>query len=231
MTRAMHRVLVIEDDASIRKILRRLFEGEGFRVSQADNCGRGIKLAQSHRPDVCIVDLGLPDRDGLSFIRDLRAWSVTAVLVLTACTQEVQRLHAFEAGADDYLVKPFGCDELLARVRAILRRTIPRDPTARTLELGTVSIDLARHVARARDGGEKRLTPLEHRILECLLRHRNGVVPHGEMLREVWGPHQSDMRALRVYITSLRRKLESDPLKPRHILTDPGVGYRLVTTQ
>jgi len=231
MTHAMHRVLVVEDDMAIRKVLRTLFETEGFRVLCAETCELGIRQAQSQRPDLCIVDLGLPDRDGLVLIRQLRSWSAVPVLVLTACAHEAQRLDAFEAGADDYVGKPFSCPELVARVRAILRRVSLRDPCTRTLKLGTASIDLGRRVTHGQDGAEKRLTPLEHRILECLVRHAGSVVTHGALLREVWGPHQSDMRALRVYITSLRRKLEADPVQPRHLLTEPGVGYRLVTTQ
>jgi len=231
MTLAMHRMLVVDDDPGIRKVLRLLFDGEGFRVIPAETCALGIRQAQSHRPDVCIVDLGLPDRDGLAFVRELRTWSAAPVLILTARGEESQRLDAFEAGADDYIAKPFSCPELLARTRAVLRRVAVRDPCARTLRLGTTSIDLGRRVARGRSGEEKRLTPLEHRILECLLRYAGAVVLHRDILREVWGPHYSDMRALRVYITSLRRKLEIDPVQPRHILTEPGIGYRLVAEQ
>ncbi|HXY97853.1 MAG TPA: response regulator [Steroidobacteraceae bacterium] len=223
----MHRVLVVEDDSAMRKVLRMLFEAEDFRVICAETCELGVRQAKFHRPDICIVDLGLPDRDGLTFIRELRSWSATPVVVLTACSDEAQRLDAFAAGADDYVAKPFSCPELVARVRAILRRATVREPNAPTLKLGTTSIDLARRVTHGRDGTEKHLTPIEHRILECLLRRAGGVVPHTEMLREVWGPHQSDMRPLRVYITSLRRKLETDPVRPRHILTAPGIGYRL----
>ncbi len=231
MTRAMHRVLVVEDDSGLQKVLRMLFEGEGFRVSLAGTCGLGIREAQFRRPDVCVVDLGLPDLDGLALIREIRSWSAVPVLVLTACSEEARRLHAFEAGADDYIAKPFSCPELVARVRASLRRATVHDPSAGHLRLGTTTIDLARRVACGGDGKQRRLTPLEHRVLACLARHAGGVVPHDELLLEVWGPHQSDMRALRVYITSLRRKLETDPAQPRHILTEPGVGYRLVTTQ
>ena len=229
MTRAMHRVLVIEDDSSIRKVLRMLFEKEGFRVNSVDSCALALRAAQTNRPDVCIVDLGLPDRDGLFFIRQVRAWSPVPIIVLTACNGEVQRLEAFEAGADDYVVKPFNCLELLARVRAILRRIARIDQSHLTLRLGTASIDLGRRITRGPDGEDKRLTPLEHRILECLMRHADDIVTHGQLMQEVWGPHQSDIRALRVYITSLRRKLEADPAQPQHILTEPSVGYRLAT--
>jgi two-component system, OmpR family, KDP operon response regulator KdpE len=228
MTQATHRILIVDDDRAIRRILRSLFESHRFRVLSCESCASALRETRLSRPDICIVDLGLPDGDGLDFIREIRPWSSVPILVLTARSDGTDRLAAFEAGADDYVVKPFCVDEVLARVRAILRRGL-KHLGACTLTLGAASIDLGRRVARGRNGEERRLTPLEHRILECLLRYAGDVVPHGEILREVWGPHQSDMRGLRVYITSLRRKLEADPLQPRHILTEPGIGYRLET--
>jgi two-component system KDP operon response regulator KdpE len=229
MTRAMHRVLVIEDDPAIRKVLSMLFETNGFRVVTADTCELGVRQAQTYRPDVCIVDLGLPDGDGIHFIRKVRGWSPVAILVLTARVAELQRLAAFEAGADDYVIKPFSSPELLARVRAIMRRIARSDQPAAVVRLGTAFIDLVNRVTRGPNGEEVHLTPLEHRILECLARHADSVVTHTQVLKEVWGPHQIDIRALRVYVASLRRKLELDPARPRYIVTEPGVGYRLVT--
>lgn len=229
MTRAMHRVLLVEDDPAIRRVLSMLFETNGFRVIAADTCELGMRHAQTYRPDVCIVDLGLPDRDGIDFIQKVRAWSPVGILVLTARVAELQRLAAFEAGADDYIIKPFSSPELLARVRAIMRRIARRDQPATLLRLGDAVVDLSNRVTRGPRGEETHLTPLEHRILECLARHADSVVTHTQVLKEVWGPHQIDIRSLRVYVASLRRKLEIDAACPRHILTEPGIGYRLVT--
>lgn len=229
MTRAMHRILVLEDDPAIRKVLTMLFETNGFRVVTAICCDQGIREAQTHRPDICIVDLGLPDSDGLNFIRTVRVWSPVAIVVLTARVAEEQRLAAFEAGADDYVIKPFSSSELLARVRAIIRRTTRLDQPDSVLKLGAAYIDLVNRITRGPNREESRLTPLEHRILECLVRHADSIVTHAQVLKEVWGPHQADIRSLRVYVASLRRKLEVDPAQPKHIITEPGVGYRLVT--
>src|ERR1700748_2588754 len=228
MTRAMHRVLVVEDDPAIRRVLTMLFETNGFRVVAADCCDQGIRQAQTHRPDICIVDLGLPDSDGLNFIRKVRVWSPVAIIVLTARVAELQRPAAFEAGADDYVIKPFSSAELLARVRAIIRRITRHDQPDSVLKLGTAYVDLGNRTTRGPGGEELRLTPLEHRILECLARHAGSVVTHTEVLKEVWGPYQADIRSLRVYWAGLRHKLEDAPAHPKHILTEPGVGYRLV---
>jgi two-component system, OmpR family, KDP operon response regulator KdpE len=224
----MHLVLIFEDDEAIQNVLRILFEANGFRVVIADTAARGEKDARLHRPDIVIIDLGLPDRDGLNVISAIRAWSPVPIIVLTARTAEAQRLAAFEKGADDYVIKPFSAPELLARVRAILRRHVRGDLPMAVLELGDVSIDLGRRVAHRRDGRDLRLTPLEHRILQTLTRHGNRIVTHAVLTKEVWGPLRDNSRALRVYIGSLRRKLEVDPSRPRHILTELGVGYRLV---
>src|ERR1700736_1938409 len=228
MTEAMHLILIFEDDQAIQNVLRMLFEANGFRVVIADTAARGEQDARLNRPDVVIVDLGLPDRDGLNVITAIRAGSPVPIIVLTARTAEAQRLAAFENGADDYVMKPFSAPELLARVRAIVRRHVRGELPMGVLELGDVSIDLGRRVARRRDGRDVRLTPLEHRILETLARHGDRIVTHAALIKEVWGPHRDDSRALRVYIGSLRRKLEVDPSRPQHILTELGVGYRLV---
>lgn len=229
MTRAMHRILVVDDDPALRRILSMLFETNGFRVVAADTCELAIRQAQSHRPDICIVDLGLPDRDGLNFIHQIRTWSPVPIIVLTARVQEAQRLAAFDAGADDYVIKPFSSPELLARTRAIMRRATRSDQPNAVMRLGTALVDLGNRVTRGPNGESVKLTPIEHRILECLVRHADGVVTHTQLLKEVWGPHQADVRSLRVYVASLRRKLETDPAHPQHILTESGIGYRLAT--
>jgi len=228
VTEAMHVALIFEDDEAIQQVLRILFEANGFRVVIADTAARGEQDARLHRPDVVVVDLGLPDRDGLNVIRAIRVWSPVPIIVLTARTAEDQRLAAFELGADDYVMKPFSPPELLARVRAILRRHVRGDLPMGLLQLGDVSIDLGRRVAHRRDGRELRLTPLEHRILETLARNADRIVTHAVLNTEVWGPVRDNSRALRVYIGSLRKKLEIDPSRPQHILTELGVGYRLV---
>jgi two-component system KDP operon response regulator KdpE len=229
MIRATHRILVIDDDPAIRKVLTILFETNGFRVVAADTCELALSQAQTHRPDICIVDLGLPDRDGLNFIREIRDWSAVPIIVLTARVHETHRLAAFEAGADDYVIKPFSGPELLARVRAVMRRIMRSDQPNAVLTLGEAIVDLGNRITHGQNGEEVKLTPIEHRILECLVRHADGVVTHAQLLKEVWGPHYADLRSLRVYVSSLRRKLEVNPAQPRHIVTESGIGYRLVT--
>ena len=229
MTRAMHRILVVEDDPALSKLLAVLFETNGFRVVTANTCEFGIGKTHSQRPDLCILDLGLPDRDGIDFIREVRTWSPVPIIVLTARTHDSQRLTAFEAGADDYVTKPFDSLELLARVRAILRRVVSRDHPRAVLKLGKASVDLENRLTRGPQGNEVKLTPLEYRILECLARHTGSVVSHERILSEVWGPGHADIRDLRVYVATLRRKVEIDPAQPKCILTESGVGYRLTT--
>jgi two-component system KDP operon response regulator KdpE len=228
MTEAMHLALILESDRRIQTILRMLFEENGFRVIIAETAARGEQDARLHRPDVVVVDLGLPERDGLNVITAIRAWSPVPIIVLTALTAETQRLAAFELGADDYVMKPFSAPELFARVRAVLRRHVRGNLPMGVLVLGDISVDMTRRIARRLDGCEVRLTPLEHRILETLARHGDRIVTHATLLKEVWGPGREDSRTLRVYIGSLRRKLEVNPSRPHYIRTELGVGYRLV---
>jgi len=227
MTEAMHVALIIEDDEATRTILRLLLEDHGFRVVLAPIAQRGQQDARLYRPDIVLVDLGLPDRDGLTVIADIRTWSSVPIVVLSARAEEPQLLAAFEGGADDYMIKPFSPAQLLARVRAILRRHARGVQPTAALQLGDIVVDLSRRTARDQGGREIRLTPLEYRILEALGRHPQRIVTQSALLKEVWGPEQCDSRGLRVYIGSLRKKLEPDPSRPKFILTELGIGYRL----
>ena len=231
VTDAMHVVLIVEDDAALQSVLTMLFEVNRFRVVITGTAAAGIQAARLHKPDVMLVDLGLPDRDGIEVISKVRTWSVVPIIVLTARTEEPQRLAAFDKGADDYVVKPFSAPELLARVKAVLRRHARGDQPMARLKLGDVEVDLEHRIARHANGAEVHLTPIEHRILEVLVRQADRIVTLPTLLREVWGPDRDDARGLRVYIGSLRKKLESEPDKPKHILTELGLGYRLALGQ
>jgi two-component system KDP operon response regulator KdpE len=227
MTLAMHQVLVVEDDAGIRDVLRALLSAANYRVIEAHSAARGEIEARAHKPDLAIVDLGLPDRDGLELIRAVRAWSGMAIIVLSARTAEMQKIAALDAGADDYVSKPFGAEELLARVRAALRRTATGALASSVIHLGDVVVDLARREARGL-APSLHLTPLEFRVLENLAHHPDTIVKQDHLIREVWGPSQvDDSRSLRVCIRKLRAKLEPDPQRPRYLITEAGLGYRL----
>jgi two-component system, OmpR family, KDP operon response regulator KdpE len=228
VTDSMHLALIVEDDLALQSVLTMLFEANGFRVVIAGTAAGGMQAARQHKPDILLVDLGLPDRDGLEVITHVRTWSGVPVLVLTARDEEAQRLAAFDKGADDYVIKPFSAPELLARVRAMLRRHVRAGQPMAILKIGHVEVDMGYRVARDRTGRAVHLTPIEHRILEVLVRHGERIVTLAVLLREVWGPQRDDARGLRVYIGSLRKKLEPEPDKPQHILTELGIGYRLV---
>jgi two-component system, OmpR family, KDP operon response regulator KdpE len=227
MTQAMHQILVIEDDAAIRNVLRVLLESEQYRVIEAETAARGEVEARSHKPDLLLVDLGLPDGDGLTVISRIREWSQVPVIVLSARTMEAQKIAALDVGADDYVTKPFSTPELLARVRAALRRGVRGSEQPPLLQLGKVSVDLARR--KAQNGEcEVHLTPLEYRVLECLARQAGMIVTANQLIQEVWGPDRlGDTRNLRVCLKNLRQKLEVDPSRPQYIVTEAGLGYRL----
>ena len=222
---SMTRVLVIDDEVPILRALKINLAARKYEVSTAADGASGLAAMARERPDVLILDLGLPDMDGTDVIRGVRGWSSTPIIVLSAWGQESQKVAALDAGADDYVTKPFGMDELLARLRAAVRRAAPApdEPVITTAEF---TVDLARkRVTRA--GADIRLTPTEWQLLEVLARNAERLVTQRQLLQEVWGPgYQNEAHYLRVYMASLRRKLEPDPSAPRFLLTEPGMGYR-----
>jgi len=229
MTELRATILVVEDEPEIRRFLRTSLGAEGYRVVEAESGARGAIDASTHKPDLAIVDLGLPDLDGVEVIRRIRAWSPMPIIVLSARAREQAKVEALDAGADDYVTKPFGVGELLARLRVALRHAARSGAGGTTLiRLGNVELDLERRrVIRA--GGEVHLTPIEFRLLACLAQHLGMVATHRQLLREVWGPsHVEHTHYLRIYMKQLREKLEDDPVRPRYLLTESGVGYRLV---
>ena len=230
MTEPRATVLVVEDEPDIRRFLRSSLGAEGYRVVEADTGVRGATDAATHKPDLAIVDLGLPDIDGIEVIRRVREWSPMPILVLSARAQEPSKIQALDAGADDYVTKPFGVGELLARVRAALRHAA-RSPSGQVLSLGGTKIDLEKRRA-LRAGSEVHLTPIEFRLLGCLAKHLGMVVTHRQLLREVWGPsHVEHTHYLRIYMKQLRDKLEADPVRPKYLITETGVGYRLLADE
>ena len=228
-------VVVIEDEPQIRRFVRAALEAEGWQVFEADTAKKGLSEAGTRKPDLLVLDLGLPDGNGLELIRDVRGWSGVPIIVLSARSSEADKIAALDAGADDYLTKPFGVGELLARVRANLRR--PRaaathgtlgeelDPVFR---FGAVEVDRQARLVR-RSGAEVHVTPTEYRLLSMLMANAGRVLTHRQLLREVWGPsHAGQSHYLRIYMGHLRQKLELDPAQPQHLLTETAVGYRLV---
>jgi two-component system KDP operon response regulator KdpE len=220
-------ILVIEDDPPIRRFLRAALEAHGYRYRESSTGEDGIAQAATHVPDLVLLDLGLPDISGFEVVRRLREWSRVPILVLSAREQEEDKIRALDAGADDYVTKPFAMGELLARLRVALRHRATPAAGAGALEVGELRIDLARRRVTV-GGGEVRLTPLEYRLLAELARHAGRVLTHEHQLREVWGPtYTRQHHYLRVYMAQLRQKLERDPSRPRVLVTEPGVGYRL----
>ena len=223
----MTTILLVEDEPDIRRFLRSTLAAEGYRVVESPTAERGAIDAGTQKPDLAIVDLALPDYDGAELIREIRRWSSMPIVVLSARHQERTKIDALDAGADDYITKPFGVGELLARVRAALRHAA-RSPAGEALALGAVRVDIAKRRV-LRDSVDVHLTPIEFRLLAYLAKHLGMVVTHRQLLAEVWGPsHVEQTHYLRIYMKQLRDKLEADPVQPRYLLTEPGVGYRLV---
>ncbi len=222
-------ILIIEDEKEIRRFVRQALETEGYRVFEAENLQRGLIEAGTRKPDMVILDLGLPDGDGTDFIREVRAWSGMPIVVLSARVEEHDKVAALDAGADDYLSKPFGVGELLARVRAALRRHARAgEAPDSSVQFGDVIVDLAnRRITKA--GAEVHLTQIEFRLLAVLLSHPGKVLTHRHLLREVWGPsYVEHSHYLRIYMGHLRQKLEDNAARPRHLITETGIGYRFL---
>jgi two-component system KDP operon response regulator KdpE len=230
-------VVVIEDEPHIRRFVRSALEAEGWQVHEADTAKKGLTEAGTRKPDLLVLDLGLPDGDGLDVIRDVRGWSGVPIIVLSARFDEADKIAALDAGADDYLTKPFGVGELLARVRANLRRMRAatregsgKEDTDPVFRFGEVAVDRQARVVR-RNGAEVHLTPIEYRLLSVLMANAGRVLTHRQLLKEVWGPsHAEQSHYLRIYMGHLRQKLEPDPTQPVHLLTETAVGYRLLVT-
>jgi two-component system, OmpR family, KDP operon response regulator KdpE len=220
--------ILIEDERQIRRFVRTALEAEGWMVVEAETLRTGLTDAATRRPDLVILDLGLPDGDGMEFLRDLRGWSRVPVIVLSARVGEQDKIEALDAGADDYLTKPFSVGELLARVRAARRRQDAAAVPGAVFEFGDVKVDLSLRTVH-KGGTQIHLTPTEYRLLTLLVANSGKVLTHRQILREVWGPsHSEDGHYVRVYMGHLRQKLEDEPAQPKHILTETAVGYRLV---
>jgi two-component system KDP operon response regulator KdpE len=239
MTDLPTHILIVEDEADIRRFVRLTLESEGHTVHEAATLQRGLIEAGTRRPDLVVLDLGLPDGDGVDLIRDLRTWSAMPIIVLSARSAEASKIAALDAGADDYLVKPFGSDELMARVRAQLRRSQRASGTEATpvIQFGPITVDLARRtVERSTDGNGEgdgsealHLTPIEYKLLTYLASQPDRVITHAQLLKAVWGPgHAEDTHYVRVHMANLRKKVEHNASMPRHLRTEAGVGYRFV---
>ncbi|WP_145515935.1 two-component system response regulator KdpE [Yersinia aleksiciae] len=228
MTISTTNILIVEDEKEIRRFVRIALESEGWRVFESETLQRGLIEAGTRKPDLVILDLGLPDGDGLTYIQDLRQWSAIPIIVLSARNSEEDKVLALDAGADDYLSKPFGISELLARVRVALRRHSSGNQESPLVNFADISVDLInRQVTRA--GENLHLTPIEFRLLSALLANAGKVITQRQLLTQVWGPNYVEhSHYLRIYMGHLRQKLENDPTRPKHLLTETGVGYRFI---
>lgn len=230
MSTATPTVIVVEDEAKIRRFVKLALEAEQLEVFEAESVARGLIEVGTRRPDLVVLDLGLPDGDGIDLIRDVRTWSDIPIIVLSARTAEADKVAALDAGADDYLIKPFGAAELLARVRAQLRRRFRAGTTGMSVfEFGNVRVDLGKRNVE-KNGQQVHLTPIEFRLLAYLIANPDSVLTHRQLLKAVWGPsHIDDNHYVRVYMGHIRKKIEDDPTRPKFILTESGVGYRFVS--
>jgi two-component system KDP operon response regulator KdpE len=221
-------VLIVEDEQAIRRFLRSALEADGLRVFEAETLQRGLLEAATRKPDLVILDLGLPDGDGIEFIRDFRQWSQVPVIVLSARAEETDKITALDAGADDYLSKPFGIGELQARLRVALRRHGNAEQNQPVFSFSDIQVDIASH--RIQRGNEEiHLTPIEFRLLAVLLNNHGKVLTQRQLLNQVWGPNAVEhSHYLRIYMGHLRQKLENDPARPQHLLTETGIGYRFM---
>jgi two-component system KDP operon response regulator KdpE len=228
MSEAKAQVLLVEDEAPMRRFIRLALAAHGYRIIEAETGRDGLQQAAAHMPDIVLLDLGLPDMDGLDFTRSLREWSLIPILVLSARGHESQKVEALDAGADDYLTKPFGSEELLARIRVGLRHAArsTQDPATSIMTVGNLRVDMGKRLVFL-DDAEVHLTPIEYKLLTVLMKHAGKVLTHKQLLDPVWGPgHAHQMQYLRVYMAQLRQKLEENPARPRYLLTEAGVGYR-----
>jgi two-component system KDP operon response regulator KdpE len=219
-------VLVVEDEPQVRRFLRASLASHGYRVVEANGYREAEQLATSHNPELFLLDLGLPDGDGIELTRSLRGWTRAPIIVVSARGREEDKVKALDAGADDYLTKPFGVNELLARLRVALRHARASPQESPVLEVGPLRIDLARREVTV-EGREVRLTPTELKLLALLARNAGKVLTHRHILREVWGPNATEVHYVRVHMAELRKKIEADPARPRLLVTEVGVGYRL----
>ncbi|OGO35531.1 MAG: DNA-binding response regulator [Chloroflexi bacterium RBG_16_57_11] len=225
MTETAPRILIVDDEPAIRRFLRTSLTARGYTIYEAVDGQDALQAVLSHRPDLLVLDLGLPDLDGVQVTRSLREWTQIPIIILSVREQEADKIAALDAGADDYLTKPFGLGELLARIRVALRRqaTTASEPVFRD---GGLSVDLSRRLVTV-DGREVQLTPTEYDLLRVLVTYAGRVITHSQLLHKVWGEGYEDMHLLRVNISNLRHKVEPDPTRPTYIHTEPGVGYRL----
>jgi two-component system, OmpR family, KDP operon response regulator KdpE len=222
----MTRVLIVEDDPQLLRALAINLRARHYDVDTAPDGATALAAANRRPPDLVILDLGLPDMDGIQVIRGLHGWCSATIIVLSARETQTDKVSALDSGADDYMTKPFGMDELLARIRAAMRRVVPNTTAQPVVRTDTFTVDLADRRVTTKDG-EIRLTPTEWHVLEVLIRHSGKLVGQKQLLQEVWGPsYESETNYLRVYMAQLRRKLERNPARPRHLLTEPGIGYR-----
>jgi two-component system KDP operon response regulator KdpE len=220
-------ILIIEDEAALRRFLVPTLATQGYQVDVASTGAEGVILARSYNPDIILLDLGLPDRDGLGVLEEIRSWSRKPIIIISARNQEKDKVLALDLGADDYLTKPFGAAELLARIRVALRHATQTGLETPVLQCGALRLDLE-HRELTMDGAAIKLTPLEYRLLEALARRAGKVVTHAQLLNEVWGPvGEGQTHYLRIYMGTLRRKIEPDATRPVYLLTEPSIGYRL----